>query len=98
MTLERVVQTEQRLSVELKSLWAVVDEDGYLTANGEVVAVGNGPQDNFTVVLTAYDAQDRIVYTSDNIVFIDEFVGFETFSFFSQVGPVARVRLHVKPA
>jgi hypothetical protein len=93
----RIDRTEQSLSVGLTNIYVDQDKEGYLRVNGEVVAVGKGPQTDFDVVVTAYDAQGRILITEDRLIRIEGFVGFDPFSFLLEAPKVSKVRIHVRP-
>lgn len=96
---QRLTDTESRAGIQLSGMSAFLDDDGYLHVAGEML--GNqafGEDDQIVVVLTVFDAAQRVIETSEYIVFGSDYIGIEPFKFVEDLcgRSPARIRVHVK--
>lgn len=98
--LERLEAFEERLGVTLEGLFASIDQNKYITVNGEIhPREGTQLTQNVQLVVSAYDSSGRVLNTASNYFRADSFFGFETFSITLVPSPVAvsKVRIYPKP-
>jgi hypothetical protein len=80
MNVERMQEIEKQLSIELRSVAAIV-EDEWVMVNGEINALSKGsiPQD-VEIVAAAYNDRNEVVGRDSVYFYEDSFLGFDTFS------------------
>lgn len=96
MNVERMLEIEQRFSVSLRSL-SVMQEDGFLTVNGEINALTKGPiPHDVEIVAAAYGTKDEVLSTASTSFVAEDFMGFDTFSILLETrdSRVTRVRVY----
>lgn len=80
MGIERMQEIEGKLSISLRSI-AAIEEDDWTTVNGEINAVnGTSIPGDVEIVVVAYDVKDEIIGTGSAAFYADDFMGFDTFS------------------
>lgn len=78
---ERVLKIEERLGLELKSIYVELD-DGYLKCNGEVRVINGDSVDfDFEIVIAVYDDEERVVKVEDVSFYEKDFYEFDIFKF-----------------
>jgi len=96
--LERVPAFEERAGVRLEALFAEM-EDEFLSVNGELHArEGNQLSANIELVVTAHDAQGRVLKMETASFDRESFFQFEPFSVALEglPSPPARIRIYPK--
>jgi len=79
--IERIDLFEERLGARLEGLYAELDDDGYLTVNGELhAASGSTITKNIYVHMTVHDDRGRLLQTCYTIMLAEDFFAFEPFS------------------
>ncbi len=105
--IERLEVFEERLEVNLESLFAALDaddEDNYsMEILGELQARdGTNLKENIKIVASVYDKSGRIIATDDSTFYSEEdFYGLEAFQirFFNLATPeISKIRLYPKKA
>ena len=96
--IERLDPFEDRLNVSLKGLFSEQDENGYVTVNGELHSLsGTTIENDIRVHTTVYDAQGRVIHTTNTIIFAEGFFAFEPFNeIFTVSHPIAKIRVYPK--
>jgi hypothetical protein len=95
---ERLEAFEDRLGVSLEGLFASLDENGYLTVNGELhLREGTELDEDIEVVATAYDSSGRVLDTSEDSMFSDSFFAFEAFSLVARLNQHRPAKVRVYP-
>jgi hypothetical protein len=95
---ERLEAFEDRLGVSLEGLFAFLDENGYLTVNGEVhVREGTELDEDIEVVATVYDSSGRVLSTSEQVMYSGSFFAFEAFSFVKSLDEHRPAKIRVYP-
>lgn len=100
--IERVEELEKRLSIQIKSLSAILHQDeDYQTIKilGELVSInGENLQSDIEIIASLYDNQNRIVGTDSTQFYTDEFFQFETFSLSIEAPSLqfSKIRVHPK--
>jgi hypothetical protein len=92
--IERLEAFEDRMAVRVDALFAKF-EDGFLTVNFELHSRdGNLLKEQTKMVVTAYDAAGRLLAQGTNTSYVEDFFGFETYSFSIHVpGQIAKIRV-----
>lgn len=79
--IERLEAFEERLGLELRGLYAFLDENGYLWVNGELASTQKSELDcSICVVCTLYDSDGRVLDNRQYFADDEKFFGFESFS------------------
>jgi hypothetical protein len=95
--IERLPAFEERFNVEIRGLYACVDDE-YLSINGEVHSRGGESlSQDIRICTSVQDSSGRVLHLTDTYIDSDDFFSFEAFSEYFECPPdYSKIRVYPK--